>query len=128
MPEVPVCLLVLVGAARWGGRFESVSVLGWLAALVVLICLLVWAVVRIRSLFRDDDDPAAIDRSMLMQIGDLHRQGDLSEEEYRSIKRALAERLDGAASRHNDEHHRTDRTSVSAGAGNQRDKRCDAAG
>ena len=70
----------------------------WTAALVAALTLLVWAVVRVRSRFRDDDDPAAVDRAMLLGLGDLHRQGDLSESEYRSIKGQLLQRMDDSSS------------------------------
>jgi hypothetical protein len=54
-----------------------------------------WLVLRIRSRYRDNEDPAAVEHQMLMQLRDLRRQGDLSEDEYRSIKGRLIERLDG---------------------------------
>lgn len=49
--------------------------------------------IRIRSRYRDNEDPAAAEQQMLAQIRDLHRQGDLSEDEYRSIKGRLVKRL-----------------------------------
>ena len=54
----------------------------------------IWLIVRIRTRYCDHEDPAAVEQQMLMQMGDLHRQGDLSEEEYRSIKGRLVERID----------------------------------
>jgi hypothetical protein len=59
---------------------------------VVLFVLLMgagWLILRIRARFRDREDPAVEGRRMIMQMGDLHRQGGLSDEEYRSIKSRL---------------------------------------
>jgi len=53
------------------------------------IIVLVWLIVRIRLWFREDEGPAADAHEMLLQFRDLHRRGDLSEEEFRSIKSRL---------------------------------------
>lgn len=42
---------------------------------------------------RDGEDNAAAEQMMLTQYTEMHRDGDLSEEEYRSIKGRLLERL-----------------------------------
>jgi hypothetical protein len=60
----------------------------WVALFVVLAGA-VWLVLRIRARFRDREDPAVEHRRMLMQMGDLHREGGLSDEEFRSIKGRL---------------------------------------
>ena len=70
----------------------------YVVVLIALIAVLIWAVVGVRSRYRDDDDPAAIDRSMLLGLGDLHRGGDLSDEEYRSIKGRLVKRIERSSS------------------------------
>lgn len=64
-------------------------------ALFAAIGFAAWLIFRIRSRYRDNEDPAADEQRMLMQLRDLRRQGDLSENEYRSIKGRLAKRLDG---------------------------------
>lgn len=61
--------------------------------ILVLLVLFVWAVVRLVSRETDDIDPAEVDRQMLTAINELHRRGDLSQEEFRSIKSQLVERL-----------------------------------
>lgn len=73
----------LLNASIW-------QIIGLLVALVVLVGL----IIRIRSLFREDEDSTADDHLLLTQISDLHREGDLTEEEYRSIKGRLVQRLD----------------------------------
>jgi len=60
---------------------------------LVLLVLFVWMIVRLVSRETDDIDPAEVDRQMLTAINELHRQGDLSQEEFRSIKGQLVERL-----------------------------------
>ena len=83
----------------FSGSAEDLLEIGiYVVALIALISVLIWAVVRIRSRYRDDDDPAAIDRSMLLGLGDLHRGGDLSDEEYRSIKGRLVKRIERSSS------------------------------
>ncbi len=77
-------------------KVMDASVADWIgfgAAFVALI-VLVWLFVRIRAWLQDDAGPEANTHQMLTQFGDLHRQGDLSEEEYRSIKSQLIEKLE----------------------------------
>jgi hypothetical protein len=64
-------------------------------AFFAAIVFAVWLIFRIRSRYRGHEDPAADEQRMLMQLRDLRRQGDLSDDEYRSIKGRLAKRLDG---------------------------------
>jgi hypothetical protein len=61
----------------------------------VFVCFAIagWLIIRIRSRYRGNEDPAVAEQQMLSQIRDLHRQGDLSEDEYRSIKGRLVKRL-----------------------------------
>ncbi len=75
--------------------FEG-SILTWIL-LVVAIAVLIWLVVRIRAWFRDDSGPAATEYEMLMQFKELRREGNLSEEEYRSIKNELTSRINDSA-------------------------------
>ncbi len=64
--------------------------LGGLAGLAAVL----WAFVRFVAWMRDDEDTAAAEQMMLTEIGEMHRGGDLSQEEYRSIKGRLLERLE----------------------------------
>ena len=77
-------------------RLTQASTAEWIAFGVALsvVVVLIWLSFWIRSWFRDDVDPEAAKHQMLAQIGDLHRQGDLSVEEYRSIKSRLVEELE----------------------------------
>lgn len=60
---------------------------------LVLSLAVLWLAIRFFARMRDGDDPAVNDQQMLMQIGEMHRQGNLDETEYRSIKVSLADRL-----------------------------------
>ena len=71
-------------------KILEASALGWVF-LFVCILILGWAVFRVRSWFREGEDPDAHKHQMLMQFRDLHREGSLSDEEYRSIKRRLVD-------------------------------------
>ncbi|MGH7127621.1 MAG: hypothetical protein ACREJB_06990 [Planctomycetaceae bacterium] len=72
---------------------ESAAPVAIVAGAVVL---LIGAVVWIRRRLQGHEDHTALDQAMLSQIGELHRQGDLSDEEYRSIKGRLVQRLDAS--------------------------------
>jgi hypothetical protein len=67
----------------------------WWPTAIGLVCLvvLIWVVVRLVTRVNEDADPAAIDREMLSAINELHREGDLTPDEYRSIKGQLVRRL-----------------------------------
>lgn len=66
---------------------------GWFLGGLIGVSVALWAFVRFIAWMRDDEDTAAAEQMMLTEIGELHRGGDLSEEEYRSIKGRLLERL-----------------------------------
>jgi uncharacterized membrane protein len=74
-------------------RLLSESVWTWIG-LIFAFLVLVWVVSRIRAWFREDDDPAGNAREMLSEIREMYVEGDLSEEEFRSIKGRLTERLE----------------------------------
>lgn len=83
-----------------GGRGQDVvwnvlerSLYEWLG-LGAVILVSIWLVVRIKARYWGHEDPKAADHQMLMQIGDLRREGQLTDEEYRSIKSRLVERID----------------------------------
>lgn len=63
---------------------ESISLLG--IGLVIALLLLALGVHLLRSWYLDRDDPADASNEILDHIRDLHLEGDLSEEEFRSIK------------------------------------------
>lgn len=73
-------------------EFLNASLLQWIG-LFVAIVVLAGVIVRIRTWIREDADAAADHYELLTGISDLHREGDLSEEEYRSIKGRLVSRL-----------------------------------
>lgn len=76
-------------------NWEKVRQLGgslapWQWGLVVLVGSIgVWAMFRLRAWFREDDGRADDHLEMLTQFRDLHRQGGISEDEYRLIKSQL---------------------------------------
>jgi hypothetical protein len=56
--------------------------IGLVIALVIMAVLIHY----LRAWYRDGDDPAAADDEIVQQMEDLRRRGDLTEEEFRSIK------------------------------------------
>ncbi len=63
---------------------EWTSILG--IGLVVASLLLAVGIQLLRSWYRDRDGPADLSDEILDQMRDLHLEGDLSKEEFRSIK------------------------------------------
>jgi hypothetical protein len=59
------------------------------AGLVVVI----WGILRFVSRMNEDVDPAEADKEMLLALHDLRREGDLTEDEFRSIKGQILGRL-----------------------------------
>ncbi len=67
----------------------------WFQFMVAAACLvvLIWAVLRLVARVNEDVDPAEADREMLLALNDLRRQGDLTDDEFRSIKGQIVGRL-----------------------------------
>ncbi|HVV99926.1 MAG TPA: hypothetical protein VHB77_06285 [Planctomycetaceae bacterium] len=68
----------------------------WVLVTVVALTVLIWAGLRIRAWFHEESGPAEAMHEMLVQYRELQREGKLTEEEYRSIKRRLAPGLGDA--------------------------------
>jgi hypothetical protein len=66
-----------------------------IATTVTAIALLAIAVYLIRSWLRDNDGPAASTHELLADYWEMHRQGELSDEEFRIIKSRMAPRIKG---------------------------------
>ena len=69
------------------------------AATILSIGILIWIGFWMRSWYQDDSGPAEDAHDLLLQFKELKRQGDLTDDEYRSIKGRLAG--DGADSSRN---------------------------
>lgn len=67
----------------------------FLGVLVVLI-FFIWVVARLTASVTGDTDPADDDRQMLGSLSEMRRRGELTDEEYRSIKSRLVQRLSAA--------------------------------
>ena len=69
--------------------------ISWVPLLIAAACVVVvvWAIVRLVSRVNEDVDPAEADREMLQALNDLRREGDLTEDEFRSIKGQITGRL-----------------------------------
>ncbi|MCA8996554.1 MAG: hypothetical protein KDA80_06210 [Planctomycetaceae bacterium] len=61
------------------------TVILWIGLAVALFALAI-VIKRIRSRYRDGDDPADEPEEIIRQMEEMHRRGDLTEEEIRSIK------------------------------------------
>lgn len=70
----------------------------WWQFLFAAACLvvLIWSIVRFISRVHEDVDPAESDQDMLSAISELRAEGDLTEDEYRSIKSQLMGRMSAA--------------------------------
>lgn len=74
----------------------------WLPILagIVIAIFLIWAIVRFRTWYQDDDDPEAADQQLLARLSELQREGDLTGEEYRSIKGQIIDRMERTKDAH----------------------------
>ncbi len=65
----------------------------WTIAMIVVsvfaVCLGLWSLFQLRAWFREDAGHADDNLKLLTQFRDLHREGGLSEDEYRLIKSRL---------------------------------------
>ena len=87
---MPADFAFAVDAKFW--RFLKASSLPWMAVglLVVLgIVVITW----VRKRYRDREDREAAMQQMLLQFREIKREGDLTDEEYRSIKNRLVEQI-----------------------------------
>ena len=66
-----------------------------LATTVTAIAVLAIAIFLIRSWLRENDGPAASDCELLADYREMHRRGELSDEEFRIIKSRMAPRIKG---------------------------------
>jgi hypothetical protein len=69
-------------------------VLIWpIATTVLLLLLMAWLVWKLRSWWREDANDAETDHQILARYREMNLRGELSDEEYRSIKSQMAMRL-----------------------------------
>lgn len=80
-----------VVAAVRGAKSQQLllTALAWLIGVVFALVILGWVILKLREWFNEDDGPAADPEMMLMQFREMQGEGDLSDEEYRLIKRKL---------------------------------------
>lgn len=78
----------LAGQSMWAG-----------VGLVVALVVLAWLVFRLRAWYGEDSDRTGGDHELLTHLRELHREGDVSEEEFRSIKGRLTERMESETNR-----------------------------
>jgi len=81
--------------AGWDIPALELPVDSWLffTIVLVLLVLFIWAVTRLTTAGTEDIDPAEVDRQMLTAVSELRSRGELTNEEFRSIKGRLVERL-----------------------------------
>jgi Mg-chelatase subunit ChlI len=82
-------------AADWGLSIPELPVDNWWFCAIVLFALMIgiWLVARYVTSVTEESDPAEIDRQMLTAVAELKSRGELTSEEYRSIKSQLVHRL-----------------------------------
>lgn len=81
--------------AKWDWSSPELPVDSWWFFAVVLVVLIffIWVVARLTATATDDMDPAEIDRQMLTAVSELRSRGEITQEEFRSIKNRLVVRL-----------------------------------
>ncbi len=79
-PETSIWWKLLEGSPR-----EWAELLAGLA----VVLLAIWAVNRMRTWFREDMGPTERNRELFLQMRELHRRGELTDDEFRSIRKRL---------------------------------------
>ena len=64
---------------------------------VAAIAVLAVVIYLIRSWLRENDGPAASELELLSEYREMHRRGELSDEEFRIIKGRMAPRIKGTS-------------------------------
>ena len=67
----------------------------WLSAGAIISVVGIYAVVKIRGEALKDEQPEPVASELMSKIRELHSQGQVSDEEFRTIKTKLAPRLQG---------------------------------
>lgn len=80
---------------RWGRFLDYLGnpapkAVFWLALTAVLVAVAAYVISSLRRTFRDRRPDAS---NLMTNFRELHSRGQLSDEEYRTIKASLAERL-----------------------------------
>lgn len=90
-------MLWLCWATDWMKLLQLPNVSWWqLLVAAASLVVVIWAVLRLAARVNEDVDPAEADREMLQRLNDLRREGDLSEDEFRSIKSQIVGRLNAS--------------------------------
>ncbi len=63
-------------------------VVEWILA-VFVVSFLIWLIVWVVGRFRENEDRHVDARELLMQFAEMQREGDLTDDEFRSIKKRL---------------------------------------
>lgn len=65
----------------------------WVLA-VLSVIFLIWLIVWIVGRFRENEDRHVDARELLLQFAEMKREGDLTDDEFRSIKKRLVDSSD----------------------------------
>ena len=81
--------------AEWDFSGPELPIDNWWFCAIVLVVLMfvIWLVARLVTTATEEIDPAEVDRQMLSAVTELKTRGELSTEEFRSIKSRLVDRL-----------------------------------
>jgi uncharacterized membrane protein len=81
----------------WSALFDDpvAKFILWSTLLVVLSAILIYAAVRFRGEALKDEQPAPLANELMSKIRELHSRGEVTDEEFRTIKTKLATRLQG---------------------------------
>ena len=94
---------MIMQAADTEKFWDVLSATTWTwVGLIVALLVLAWIASRVRAWFHEDDDPADATDRMLSEIREIYADGDLSDEEFRSIKGRLMQRGDSVATEDDD--------------------------
>jgi len=61
---------------------------------VITVSFLIWMILRIVGHFRENEDRHVDTSELLLQFSEMRREGDLTDDEFRSIKKRLVDPTD----------------------------------
>lgn len=80
----------LLGNQKLFKKLFEGHIVEWIFAFIV-ISFLIWLIVWIVGRFRENEDRQVDADELLLQFSEMRREGDLTDDEFRSIKKRLVE-------------------------------------
>ena len=92
MPNAPTLLIASAVLAQ-SKPYNPVPLLMWIGALILTLALLGTAIVYLRKRTLEAQNAANVSASLMEQLRDMHKRGEISDAEYEQTRRSMASRV-----------------------------------